>query len=95
MSQLGRQAGQKTEEVGLRYRGQALETEAKALRGLETDLDASAQQELDLMGTETCIAPGFQEAPGEVLGQAHSFGEGLAEQAAALDQLPLSPLSNL
>jgi len=42
---------------------------------------------LGLTGTEACIAPGFQETPGEVLGRAHALGEGLAEQAAALKEL--------
>jgi len=42
---------------------------------------------LDVLGTEACVAPGLQETPGQVLSRTYSCGEGLAEQAAALDQL--------
>lgn len=62
-------------------------TAAKVLWWLEADLDARGQQVLDLLGTKAGIAPGFQQPPGEVLGRAHTSGESLAKQAAALDQL--------
>jgi len=61
-------------------------TGAAALRGLEADLDAGIHV-LDLLGAEVCVASGLQETPGQVLSRTHSCGEGLAEQAAALNQL--------
>ena len=60
-------------------RGKHWDTKEEALRGLEADLNASAQHVVDLMGTEAYIAPGFQETPGEVLGRSHPCGEGLLE----------------
>ena len=74
---------------GLRYNcgGKHWNTEGQALRRLEADLDAGVQHVLDLLGAEACIAPGFQETPGEILGRTHPCGEGLVKQAAALDQL--------
>ena len=63
--------------------GKHWNTEGKALGRLEPDLDASAQPELTVMGTEACIAPGFQETPGEGFGRTCPYGEGVAEPAAA------------
>jgi hypothetical protein len=62
-------------------------TEAKVLRRREADLDAGAQHVIDLLSAEACIAPGFQQTPGKVLGQTHPCGESPAEQAAALNKL--------
>ena len=50
--------------------------------------------QLNLESAETHIAPGFQQTPGDVLGRSHPCGEGLAEQAAVLDQLS-DRMSNL
>jgi hypothetical protein len=61
--------------------------EANALRRLEADPDMGAHHVIDLLGAQACIAPGFQETPGEVLGRTYPCREGLAEQAAVLDEL--------
>jgi hypothetical protein len=50
-------------------------------------VDAGVQQGMDQLGTEADIAPSFQKGPGQVLGGAEAGGEGLAEEAAALDEL--------
>ena len=76
-------AGAKLELLG----GQHRSAKVAALGWREADLDVRGQPALDVLGAEAGIAPGFQEAPGEVLGRAHAGGEGLAEQAAVLDQL--------
>ena len=51
--------------------------EAQVLGWLEADLDTRVQPELDVLGSEAGIAPGFQEPPGQVLGRAHPLGDGL------------------